>query len=70
MLACPETLDLNSALCQILLAVGAQNCLGFSLLLLLPSFLILCPLQLAPCFIQQILCAQWWLLQPPALEGF
>lgn len=58
MLVCPEILDLNSVPCQIFLAVGIcaqadQNCLGFSLFLLVPSFLqflVLCPLQLAPYF--------------------
>ena len=60
MLVFPEILDLNSVPCQVFLAVGIcaqadQNCLGFSLLLLVPSFLtflVLCPLQLAPYFIQ------------------
>lgn len=60
MLVFPEIVDLNSVPCQIFLAVGIcaeadQSCLGFPLLLLVPSFLtflVLCPLQLAPYFIQ------------------
>jgi len=75
MLVFLEILHLNSVPCQIFLAVGIcaqadQNCLGFSRLLVVPSFLtflVLCLLQVAPYFIQWSLSAHWCLLQPPAL---
>lgn len=61
MSVCPGILDGSSVLCPVFLAVGirtqisaGQNCLGLSLLLLVPSFctfLVLCPLQLAPCLL-------------------
>lgn len=60
MRVCPETLGLRSILCQTCLAAAAvlstpefQNFLSFSLFdPTLVTFLLLCPLQFAPCFTQ------------------